>query len=425
VARRQTLTMLAAFWLIAAGAGPAAGGPLDGDGSGYDNERLRPGIYPAAPVPEDFAVPNEPGHSPLDIDWSVGLRGSYSSQSDGEDSFVTTLSPQASGTYRGQRSTLTFTGSTDLARANGSDTIGITGAALEVSGQYALDGLTTLSGHAALGHARDLPGTPGLDPQIIRPAGETTASLGLGVTRRFGRFNLGLDGTLARTAYGDSLRRDTGLTNHDDSNFWSSNASLRLGYQATPIFEVFGAAEIGRDMFDRPSDSLGERLDATDKTLRAGVTGTWGEIVSASASMGLGQRDFDADGFSDVSTELYDASITFRPDPTLNLTAGLSTIIAPPGADAVGTARIEHSANAEIDYTVNSWLRLRASADWTRWKQVDGSERETRYGLGAGADYQVSRHTALSADYDYGHRENSASGTLDSHTISVGVTLQR
>ncbi|MBD8066430.1 outer membrane beta-barrel protein [Devosia sp. PTR5] len=404
---------------------PTFADPLPaGDGSTYDNERLRPGIYPAAPVPEDFAVPHEPGHPPLDIDWSVGLRGSLTSSTDG-DSFITTLTPQVSGTALGRRGSLAFDASADIAKSGGDNQVLPTGVDLSLSGQYTLDENTSLNGEARIAYARDLPGEPGLDPLIIRPAEEVTGALSAGLDRRFGRFTVGLKGSAERTVYGDTLRADTGQTSNADQNLWSLGSTLRVGYRATPIFEVFGEAGATRDIFDQPSARLGERFNATGQTLRGGITGRWGDVLTATASAGVGRRDFDAAGFDDVTTQLYDASVTFSPDPTLTVTAGLSTAIAPPGADSDGIARFEHTATADIDYTVNSWLRMRASADWTRSRQVDGPETETRYDVRAGADYSMSRHTSVSADYAYGHRDNSTTGTLDSHTVSLGITLKR
>ena len=84
-----------------------------------------------------------------------------------------------------------------------------------------------------------------------------------------------------------------------------------------------------------------------------------------------------------------------------------------------------HVASADLAYTVNSWLRLRASADWGYSWLEGSSETERSHGLGAGADYKVNSHTAVSADYGYVHRDNSASGLFDSHTVSLGVTVKR
>ena len=159
--------------------------------------------------------------------------------------------------------------------------------------------------------------------------------------------------------------------------------------------------------------------------MRAGLAGQWNGLLSASASVGIGQQDFDNGNLSDITTRLYDASITYSPDTTLNLTAALATTVEPTGTDSTGTARVAHTATASLDYTVNSWLRLRASADWARSWLEGSTETEQRHGAGIGADYKVNAHTAVSADYGYAHRDNSASGVLESHTVSLGVTVRR
>lgn len=414
---------LTALALVLGSTSHALADPPASDGYAFGEDRLRPGLYPEAPVPEGFVVPPEPGHPPFDIDWSIGLRGTLARTTTGE-TFTTVLHPQFSATHDGRRADIAIDGSADIAKPNDGE---VTFSAMRIgaSGRLALDSVTTVTGSAALQLSQQLPDAPDLNPLVTQAPRIVTGSLGAGIDRQFGKFNLGLSGDAERKVYGASTRSDTGVTDNADQNYWSTDVGLRLGFQATPIFEVFGEARLGRDMFDTASMALGATQDATSKSLRAGLAGNWNSRLSASASVGVGEHDFDDASLEDVTTHLYDASITYRPDPTINLTAQLSTAISPPGADASGTARIEHRATAKVDYTVNSWLRLRASADWGRSIFTGSSETETRHGLGAGADYAVNAHTALSADYDYGQRDNSATGLTESHRVSVGITLRR
>lgn len=418
--RRHTLLLV--MLSAALPAGTVLADPPGPEEAKLDAERLRPGIYPAAPVPQDFALPDEPGHPPFQLDWSIGLKGSYTSSTDG-NSFLTTLNPQFTALHEGGRTDLVIEGSGEFARAAEGDPAA-TALRLGLSSTTALDRDTILTGNAALDWTQDLPDMPGLDPNITTPPQQLAGALGLGVERRFGRFNLGLGGDVERNLYGPTTRRDTGLTSNEDQNVWEGDVALRLGLQATPILEVFGEASIGRDWFDRPS-AAGVKSDATGYAIRTGLAGEWNGIWSASASIGLGQHDFDTAGLADITTRLYDASLTYSPDPTVNITAGLSTSIEPTGADANGTARVLHTLTADADYLINSWLRLRASADWSQSLLEGSGETERRHGLGVGADYTLNRSAAVSADYGYAHRDNSESGKLDSHTISVGVTLRR
>ncbi|MBF0679473.1 MAG: outer membrane beta-barrel protein [Devosia sp.] len=403
---------------------PVFADPFGPDGSGTDNERLRPGLYPAAPVAGDYGMPIEPTHPPFEIDWSVGLRGTFTQSTTGGQNFVTRLTPQASARYDGSLATIVGAASAEIAKPSGPDGVTITNMRLGVSGEMALDAVTTLNGDAALTLSKDLPGTLDLNPQIAAPQQILTGSLGIGLDRQFGRFNLGVDAEAMRTNYGPSTRLDIGEIDNADQNRWTAAGNLRVGYQVTPIFELFTEAGVSRDFFDVAGPS-GEKADASNRTLRAGVSGSWNDVLTASVSAGVGQRVFHAGNLGDVTTQLYGASVSYTPDPTLRMTASLETTMEPTGPDNPGTARIRHAALANIDYTVNSWLRLRANADWSSSQFVGSNDTEDRFGLGAGADYSFNAHTALNADYGYGRRNTSSSGQTDSHQVSLGITLSR
>lgn len=384
------------------------------------NARLRPGVYPAQPVPPAFAVaPDTPDNAPLD--WSVGLRGTYLN-SNGTGSFVTHLLPRFSYTHAGGIATFTLDGSADIAKSGGQDLPVLTSGGLAISGAAPIDSVTSVSGSVNIGLSQDLPGAPGLSPLIVTPPQVFTGGAKVGVTREFGKVNLGLGAGVQRTAYGPTNRTDTGLTDNAEQNYWSGSANLRLGYQITPILEVFGQGEVQRDIFDLPTASLGTYPNATNRSLRAGVAGHWNSIWSASASVGLGERIFDDTSLGAIRAQLYGAEIRYTPDPTVALSAGLETALAPAGADNAGNARIQYTAFADAQYTVNTWLRLRASADWSQSELVGTGTTERRLGLGAGADYAFSAHTSLNADYGFGNTDN-ANGNTQSHQISVGVTI--
>ena len=408
--------------LCAASGSPALADPLGPEAAKLDQERLAPGIYPAAPAPQDSTVATERSDPPFKLDWSVGLKGSHISSSDG-NSFLTTLNPRLSASHDGRRTDWALEAGAELART-GDGSLGLTALELDLRASTLLDHDTSLNGTAALDLTQTLPGLPGGNPVVTQAPLETSGALTGAIDRRLGRFKLGIEGSVERTVHGPSTRTDTGVTDNSDQNVWEGDARLRLGLQATPVFEIFGEAELGRDWFDRAAAD-GMRRDATSRALRAGLAGDWNGLLKGSVSVGVGRHDFDDVGLADISAQLYDASLTYSPDPTVNLSASVSTAIEPAGADANGTARVIHRVAANADYTVNSWLRLRASADWSQsWLEGSG-ESERRHGLGAGADYRINSRTALSADYGYAHRDNSASGVFDSHTVSLGVTLQR
>ena len=421
-ARHAGATALCALCLAAPAL--AASDHSLGDGSDADNERLLPGVYPSEPVLESGEWLREPYDPFFDVDWSVALRGSYTKATSG-DRFDIRLVPTVGLEHIGTRSAINLDASAEIVRPSDGGQIDIVGLRLGLQTGYDLDSVTRLTANGNFSLTQATPGSPGLASDIAVAPQTITGGGDVGVTRQFGRFNVGVTGAVQRNVFGSTTLTSGVVTDNSEQNYWALDGGLRVGYQATPIFEVFGQAGIGRDIFDRPSTTLAVYPNATDTTLKTGVTGRWSSILEATASAGVGLRRFDAAALDEVVTQLYDASVTFTPDPTWRMTAGFATTVSPPGPNGGGTTRVDYSANAEVAYTVNSWLALRALADWNSARFVGSANTETGYGLGAGADYKVNAHTALTADYGYDHTDSSANGVQDAHRVTVGVTLSR
>ncbi len=395
-----------------------------GDGSDADNERLLPGVYPSEPVLDSGEWLREPYDPFFDVDWSVALRGSYTKATSGER-FDIRLVPTIGLEHIGTRSAISLDGSAEIVRPSDGGNINVTGLQLGLKTGYDLDSVTRLSGNANLSLTQAIAGSPGLATNIAIAPQTITGGADVGVTRQFGRFNVGVTGALQRNVYGPTTLVGGVVTDNSEQNYWALDSGLRVGFEATPIFEVFGQAGLGRDIFDRPSTALAAYPNATDATLKGGVTGRWSSILEATASAGVGLRRFDAASLGEVVTQLYDANVTFTPDPTWRMTAGFSTTVSPPGPNGGGTTRVEYAAKAEVAYTVNSWLALRALADWNSARFVGSANTETGYGLGVGADYKVNAHTAVTADYNFDHSNSTSNGVQDAHRVTVGITLSR
>lgn len=395
-----------------------------GDGSDTDNERLLPDVYPADPVLASGEGLREPHDPFLDVDWSVALRGSYTKTIAGER-FDIRLVPTIAAERIGTRSAIRLDGNAEIVRPSAGGNIDVSGLRLGLQSGYDLNSVTRLSANGELSLTRAIPGSPGLASDIAVAPQTFAGEADIGLTRQFGRFNVGVTGAAQRNVFGPTTLTTGVVSDNSEQNYWALDAGLRVGFEATPIFEVFGKAGVGRDIFDLPSTALLAYPNATDATLEAGVTGRWNGILEATASTGVGLRRFDAAGLGEVVTQLYDAEVIFTPDPTWRMSAGFTTTVSPPGPNASGTTRVDYSANAEVAYTVNSWLALRALADWNRARFVGNADTEAGYGFGAGADYKVNAHTALSADYDYDHTESTANGLQEAHRVTVGITLSR
>lgn len=422
--RRQIAGLAGATALCLVAPVLAASDHAMGDGAKSDNARLLPDVYPSDPVLASSVGPREPYDPFFDVDWSVALRGTYTKASDGER-FDVRLVPSISLEHIGTRSAISLDSSAEIVRYTDSDTVDIGALRLGLQAGYDLDSVTRLTGNANFSLTQQTPGTPGLASNIAIAPLTTSGGGDVALTRRFGKFSVSVTGAAQRNLYGTTTLTDGSVTDNGEQNYWALDSGLRLGLQATPIFEVFGQAGVGRDMFDYPSAALGVSADANDYTLKAGVTGRWNEVLEVTGSAGLGLRRFDVASLGEVVTELYDAQVTFTPDPTLRMTAGFATTVTPPGPNGSGTTRVDYAASAQVAYTVNSWLALRALADWNTARFEGSSNVETGHGYGFGADYKVNAHTAVTVDYDYDYSDSSANGVQDAHRATMGITLSR
>lgn len=395
-----------------------------GDGSQVDNARLLPDVYPGDAVLVDGSPGAEPYDPFLDVDWSVGLRGTYTKGSDGER-FDTYLVPEVSLEHIGTRSAINFDASAEVVRPDEGNEIDISALRLGLQTGYQLDSETRLNASGNFSLTRAVPGTPGLGSDVVEASRTISGGGEVGVTRAFGKFNVSLTGGAQRTTYGPTSYLDGAVRDNSVDDYWALDSGLRVGFQATPIFEVFGQAGAGRDMFDHDSPTLGVSMDAADYTIKGGVTGRWNDTLEVTGSGGLGLRKFDVADLGEVVTQLYDAQVSFTPDPTWRMTAGFATTVTPPGPTGSGNLRVDYSANAQVAYTVNSWLALRALADWNTARFEGSDAEETGHGFGLGADYTVNAHTAVSADYGYDYSDSTNYGVQDAHRVTMGVTVSR
>jgi hypothetical protein len=158
--------------------------------------------------------------------------------------------------------------------------------------------------------------------------------------------------------------------------------------------------------------------------LRAGLSFTQGSIVSAEASIGRGWLDYIDGTLTDTQSWVYNGSVTFRPDETLSLTGALATTLDP-STSVPGDTDVGLTLSGTAAYTVNPWLTLRASGAWDRTVTLGTGDNSWGLDAGVGLDYRSSRHIVWSADYAYARDYAPPTPLNDTHTVSVGVRVQR
>lgn len=359
----------------------------------------------------------------FEADWSVALRGSYQQGTNG-NRFGISLSPEASLLRRTSRADFVFGASAELLKEAG-DEFRLSSGALEFDAGYSINSVTnaSASGRVSVEQAgRYDVGTASnvaTAPIILNGSGDFS------LRRQFGRFGLQATGTLARDIY-SVTELVSGVTQDNKyRNRLGLGAELRAIYALGGNVDIFIEGGTERNIYDAVSPSLGVRLNSWTSSVRAGVSGNWGDVVEVEVSAGYGLRRFDSALLSDAPTALLDAELIYRPNDPIELSALFETNISAPDASTGASAQIEYAAITAARYLINDRVSVRANLGgrWTRF--ADTAQTQSEYSAGVGADFTVNAHTVLSADYSYELSEDTAADKTESHRVAVGVVYSR
>jgi hypothetical protein len=176
--------------------------------------------------------------------------------------------------------------------------------------------------------------------------------------------------------------------------------------------------------FDAPDPTLLTYLDGRTYQLRSGLSFTQGSIISAEASIGRGWLDYFDGSLSDAQDWVYNASVTVKPDETVSLTGALETTLKP-STNTPGDTDVGYLLSGAAAYNVNPWLTLRATGSWDRTVTLGTGDHSWGLDAGVGLDYRSSRHIVWSADYTWSRDYAPPTPLNDTHTVSVGVRVNR
>ena len=357
------------------------------------------------------------------IDWSVGLRGSYAANTLTGGKPSLSLTPEASLALGGESSTTVYAAGSELT-VDGAGQARVADLHAGVTSSLRLGPTTTLAG-SLNGKLTQL------DPSDSSlPTNTLIAPLVLdGTAQGIARQNMGkVDATLTldgeRLVSGPTTLDDLSTIDNGDKSYWEGGATLRLGYELTPLLSAFVEGEASVQKFDAPDPTLLNYLDGRTYQLRSGLSFTQGSIISAEASIGRGWLDYFDGSLSDAQDWVYNASVTVKPDETVSLTGALETTLKP-STNTPGDTDVGYLLSGAAAYNVNPWLTLRATGSWDRTVTLGTGDHSWGLDAGVGLDYRSSRHIVWSADYTWSRDYAPPTPLNDTHTVSVGVRVNR
>jgi hypothetical protein len=369
------------------------------------------------------APAQEAGDTSDGIDWSIALRGGFTTDNVDGPRYEAIVDPEVSITRSGMRGQTTAAAGAALS-IDPARNVRVDDAHASAGIDYALDEWTGLKGSLALDVTQLAPTDNSLPADTRIGPLEFTGTASGSASRNVGRFDL--TGTLTGTRFieGPTTLADTSEVSNTDQSYWQGEGGLRLGFELTPLLSIFGEADEGYQRFDAASPDIGHFLDGRTTTLRGGLSYADPGNLTAEASVGRAWLDYTVPALADRPAWVADASVSLTPDETLTLTGALETSLGP-SSDTPGDTDVGYTLTGEAKYIVNPWLALRGSAGADRTVTLGTGGVDWGYSAGAGLDWATSRHLFWSADYLFSHDESSSNGITDAHAVTVGMTVKR
>ena len=368
-------------------------------------------------------VPREAIGPFFDIDWSVALRGGYSSDNINGPRYEAIVAPEVTLSREGERDAASLTTGAELS-IDQNKTVRVDDLHLNAASRFDLDELTQLNGGLDLSMTQASPYDPSLPANTAMAPREITGTATGAVTRKFGQFDATATLTGTRFVEGPTTLLDHSTIDNTDQSYWLGSGDLRVGYEMTPLLSVFADGEYSYQKFDAASPSLGQFLNGHTYTLRGGLSYTQPGTLTAEASVGRAWLDYDAASITDNAAWVYKASLSFTPDETLTLVGALDTSLGP-SSDDIGDTDAAYTLTGTAKYQVNPWLTLRGSAALDRTVTQGSGAIAWGYSAGAGFDLATSRHVAWTADYLFSHDESTGDPMRNTHAVTLGVKLKK
>jgi hypothetical protein len=411
---------------LATGAiGPVQGGRAEPDPDPFAATGIRLGSFTLRPTVE------------------IGLTGSRdtsASQSGATVTETTTNSVLADSTLRlnlasdWERHSLEIDASGRLQRTlNGSDelepeiTVGI-------DGTFEITDTTTLSASGGYSYALEDPQSaaffaatdPSLVPAVFGNNQPATQSLdgSLDLRQEFGKVYGQVGVSADRTIYGAAELSDGSTITQSDLDNTVYDATLRAGFEASPVFSPFVEGSYGMRRMDQAPDSGGADRNAKRYSLRGGTAFDFGEKLNGEVSLGYVHEDIADSTLADISGLAVGAIVNWSPRRETDVSLNLATSTESSGSTGESGA-VLYSADLAVTHRIRADLTAELSGG-VDFRDAQGGADETTVNAAAGFTYWFNRFAGLTTRI--GHEQTFSSDALNrskTTTAFIGLRLQR
>jgi hypothetical protein len=142
--------------------------------------------------------------------------------------------------------------------------------------------------------------------------------------------------------------------------------------------------------------------------------------MMADLKLGVGNVNYEDNGVQDVRTMIGDANLHFDLSDATGITLAASRFVHED--DEVLDPIVRTDAGITLDHDISDRLNVAAGAEREFWNFENSSRDDTVWKLKALAEYALTQHFSLGAEYNYITRASDAAGLdMKDHVAMVNV----
>lgn len=344
------------------------------------------------------------------ITLALGFDSNIFTEDTGEDSsFVSTVEPRVVVQSDWNRHELRLDAGTSYRFLSESSDDGALQGDIGLSG--VLDVTRAVGINASLGyqHRSEPRGEDDTGLAISGPVKSNNYSAALGADAVFGRFRVSPFGNVELNDFNDVTLTLGGIDNQDDRDRIAYGGGVELGYSVRRGIEAFVSGQYGVVDFDAAVDDTGVNRDSDGWRVLAGAKVDLTRLIEASAGVGVESRNFQDPTLSSVTDFSADVGVTWfiTPLTTLDLGAQRSfkeTTIA--GASVVTSTQVQFGVTHDLLRN----LSLNSTLTYSRENFEGSGRKDNLFGIGVGADWQVTRLFSVGPSYQFRLGDSNAAG---------------
>ena len=262
------------------------------------------------------------------------------------------------------------------------------------------------------------------DVSGAEPTTYTLMEPNVGATHKFGRFKVGVDGSLRKFNFSDTDAVNGGTINNDDRDRNEWQGGVRLGYEIRPEYEAFVRSSYNVRKYSDAVDDNGFDRDSNGYEMVVGTAANLTDLVVGEVFVGYRSQDFDDSRLSTVSGVGGGANLTWSVTK-LTSVSGYLTRTVEDTTEVNTSGYFLTRLGVQVDHELLRNLLIGASGGYAVSDYEGISRTDDTYSAGAYVKYLTNRYLDLSAQYQYAKRESDvAAENFDKNVFMIQATAK-